>query len=552
MKRHDAKNAKKRGAAGTPRPRTEPAPAWPAMAAVGSGGEIVSLNDPGASAPGTRVLTAAEPDGWLVLRRSACLLAAAAARDALPGRVLKIRHSLGCGVWATLRDARPGAPDRAPTAREAAALEARMRELVSADLPIVEERMDYQGALALFAAAGQHDKVGLLRHVNDPSLRIVRCGSFLDLRQGALAPSTGALGAFSVFRHAGGLVIQLPSQDDPLSVAPFRPQPALMAIHREHARWGDVLGVHSVGELNQAVADRRIAEVIEMSEALHDKCFSRLADQIAARRPRPRLVLIAGPSSAGKTTSCRRLSLHLRVLGLRPVQLSTDDYFVAEKDDPIGPDGKPDYEDIRAVDVKALRADMAALLAGREIRRRTYDFRTKTPSRTGETLRLGPDDIICLEGIHGLNPALCEGIPREATFKIYLSALTQLVIDDNNLLSTSDNRLVRRLVRDNAFRGHDARRTLSLWPSVRRGEEKWIFPYQGEADASFNSSLDYELAVLRPFATALLSEIKPGEPEYATARRLLDVLANFTPIPPFGVPPDSILRETIGGSSVRY
>ena len=528
------------------------AKAWPAMAAVGSGGEIVSVRDAGASGTGARVLTAADQDGWLVLRRSAGLLAAAAAAEALPGRSLKIRHSLGCGVWATIRDSAPGSPDRPPTAREAAALEAKMREMVSADIPITEDRLDYQTALALFAAAGQHDKVGLLRHVNDPTLRVVRLGSFRDLRQGAVAPSTGALGVFSLVRHEGGLVLQLPSQDDPLAVAPFVPQPALMAIHREHARWGDVLGVHSVGELNQAVADRRIAEVIEMSEALHDKCFSRLADKIAARRPRPRIVLLAGPSSAGKTTSCRRLSLHLRVVGLRPVQLSTDDYFVAEKDDPIGPDGKPDYEDIRAVDVKALRADLSALLAGKSVRRRTYDFRSKTPLYTDETLSLGQDGVICLEGIHALNPALVEGIPREATFKIYLSALTQLVIDDNNLLSTSDNRLIRRLVRDNAFRGHDARRTLSMWPSVRRGEEKWIFPYQGEADASFNSSLDYELAVLRPFAWALLSEVKPGEPDYATARRLLDVLSNFTPIPPFGVPPDSILRETIGGSSVRY
>ena len=524
--------------------------AFPAMAAVGAGGEIVSFRSPEAAVPGARTLTAADRDGWLVLRRSMCLLMAAAAREALPGRVLRVRHSLGCGVFATLRDSASGA-DKAPTARETAALARRMREIAAADVPVVEETLDYQTAVALFAEAGRHDKVALLRHFNEPSVRTLRCGSFRDLRQGPVAPSTGALCVFDLFRHEGGLVLQLPSLDDPLSVAPFSPQPALMRIHREHARWGDILGVHSVGELNQAVADRRIEDVIQMSEALHDKCFSRLADEIAARCPRPRLVLIAGPSSAGKTTSCRRLALHLRVVGLRPVQLSTDDYFVDEKHDPVGPDGKPDYEDIRAVDVASLRADMAALMEGKAVKRRTFDFKARKPVFPGETLRLGDDGIICLEGIHGLNPALCEGIPRERTFKIYLSALTQLGIDDDNLLSTSDNRLVRRLVRDHAFRGRDARSTLELWPSVRRGEEKWIFPYQDEADASFNSSLDYELAVLRPFATALLAEIKPGEPGYATARRLQDVLSNFLPIPPFGVPPDSILRETIGGGSVR-
>jgi uridine kinase len=263
-------------------------------------------------------------------------------------------------------------------------------------------------------------------------------------------------------------------------------------------------------------------------------------------------VLIAGPSSAGKTTSCRRLAIHLRVVGLRPVQLSTDDYFVAEKDDPIGPDGKPDYEDIRAVDVAGLRKDLAALIAGRPVKRRVFDFRAKAPTWTDESLRLGPDDVVLIEGIHALNPILSEGIPKEQTFKIYLSALTQLGIDDDTILSTSDNRLVRRLVRDHLFRGHDAKRTLSMWPSVRRGEEKWIFPFQGEADVSFNTSLDYELSVLRPFAEALLAEIKPGDAEYPLARRLQAVLRNFHPIPATAVPGDSILREYIGGSTLRY
>ena len=232
--------------------------------------------------------------------------------------------------------------------------------------------------------------------------------------------------------------------------------------------------------------------------------------------------------------------------------LSTDDYFVDEKDDPIGPDGKPDYEDIRAVDIAGLKADIAALFEGKEIRRRQFDFRSKKPVWTEERIRLGDTDILCIEGIHGLNPLLTDSVPREKKFLIYLSAITQLGIDDTTILSTSDNRLIRRIVRDNLFRGHNAKKTISLWPNVRRGEEKWIFPYQNEADVSFNSSLDYELSVLRPYAEALLAEVKPCDAEYATARRLQDVLKNFHPIPPNAVPGNSILREYIGESVFQY
>ncbi|MBR1609379.1 MAG: nucleoside kinase, partial [Kiritimatiellae bacterium] len=430
-------------------------------------------------------------------------------------------------------------------AREAAALAA-------ADLPITEELCAYEEALALFAEAGQHDKVGLLRHRNEPAVPILRCGDFLDLRQGPCVPSTGLLRNFSLFLHEGAIVLQMPSRDDPENVAPFAPQDVLLRVRRERSRWGDTIGVHCAADLNEAVAGRRIADVIEMVEADHAKRFAGLAGEIAGRSPVPRIVLIAGPSSAGKTTSCRRLSIHLGVNGLRPVQLSTDDYFVAEADDPIGPDGKPDYEDIRAVDVPALRADLAELLRGGSVKRRVFDFKAKIPVRTGETLRLGPDDVLLVEGIHALNPALSEGLPADRIFRIYLSALPQLGIDDNNFLPSSDLRLVRRIVRDHFFRARGARETLGMWASVRRGEEKWIFPWQGAADAVFDSSLDYEPAVLRPFAEPLLAEVKPSDPEYAAARRLLGLLRNFHAIPATSVPGDSILREYIGGSLLRY
>ena len=509
--------------------------------------EVVSLREPAALNGTLSGLTMADADGRRVFQRTACMILAMAAARALPALRLRIHNSLSGGMFFALREGDRGA-ERPVSAAEERALARELRSIVADDLPIEETPCGYEEAMETFAAAGQHDKVGLLRHRNDPVVTLQACGEFRELRQGPALPRTGLLAPVAIVRHAGGAVLRLPAAGDPRTLAPFVPQPVFERVHREHARWGELLGVRSAAELNAAVAEGRIRDVMLMSEALHDKAFARLADRIAARRPRPRLVLIAGPSSAGKTTSCKRLSIHLQVLGFRPVMLSTDDYFVPEELDPIGPDGKPDYEDIRAVDVPALRHDLKALLAGRAVRRRTYDFKAKQPVWPGDELRLGAADILLIEGIHALNPVLMRGLPRESAFRVYLSALTQLGIDDNNVLSTADNRLLRRIVRDHAFRGHSAKQTIAMWPAVRRGEEKWIFPFQDEADAAFNSALDYELPVLWPFAIVLLSEIKPSDPEYATARRLMRLLLNFHPIPSQFVPGDSILREYIGGS----
>ncbi len=515
--------------------------------------DVVSLATPLAVNATVSGLTAASEEGWLVMRRSFCLLLCAAAENVFRGKStqLRVRHSLKCGAFATLRDG-DDAADRAATADEIAALAGEMQNAVAADLPISEETCAYEEAVALFAAAGRHDQVGLLSHRNEPAVVLQRCGSFCTLRQGPCVPRTGLLSAFALEERGGGIALRIPSRADTTRPAPFVPEPELFRIHREHARWGEVLGIRSVADLNQAVAENRIGDVVEMSEALHDRNFASLAARIAGASPRPRVVLIAGPSSAGKTTSCRRLSIHLRVAGLVPVQLSTDDYFVPESEDPIGPDGKPDYEDIRAVDVAALRADISALMAGRPIRRRVFDFRAKVPVWPGDEIRPDPRSVIVLEGIHALNPVFREDIPRKLVFGIYLSAHSQPALDDCTVASSTDNRLVRRIVRDHFFRGRDARATIAMWPSVRRGEEKWIFPYQGEADTHFDSALEYELAVLRPFAAPLLAEVKPADPEYAVARRLLANLMNFHSFPATSVPGDSILREYIGGSLLRY
>jgi len=496
-------------------------------------------------------VTARHPDGTRILRRSMGFLLAMCVRRAFPGAKYRIHHSLGDGMFFTLRQ--PGEPDDVPVgAKEARVLEKAMRAAVAEDLPIDCFDCAYEEAVAAFTEAAQMDKVGLLSHINTPSVRLLRCNGFTDLAQGPAANRTGVLGVFSLIPYEDGCILQMPAQEDPAAVSTFKPNAELMRVHREHARWGETMGIRSVGQLNQAVYDLRISDVIQMAEALHDKHFARIADLAASRNPLPRLVLIAGPSSAGKTTSAKRLGIHLRVNGFRPVMLSTDDYFVGDGRNPLDADGKPDYEHLEALDLAMFNEHLTALLAGEPVRRRLFDFHAKQPVFTGETLQLQPRDILIVEGIHGLNPALTTMVPRERKFMIFLSALTQLGIDDNNILSTTDNRLIRRIVRDHLFRKHSALDTIRMWPSVRRGEERWIFPYQEEADISFNTALDYELAVLRPFAEPLLAEIKPHHAEYATARRLQAVLRNFHAITPTAVPGDSILREYIGGSLLKY
>lgn len=493
-------------------------------------------------------LTIRDDAGWLAFRRTMCFLLFAAAREAFPKLFLRVGFSMGRGVFAAVRDSEKG-DERPVKLGEVKAISAALRALVVRDEPIREELVSYEEAMKLFKSEGRADEVNLMRHMNRPAVILQRCGGISNLHAGPMLRSTGALKPVSLRECRGGLLLLGPSKDDPSKVARSEVQTSLLTEHVKHSRWGDLVDLRCVGDLNEAVAARRTNEIIETDEARHRAEFARIALEIVSRKTLPRIVLIAGPSSAGKTTSCARLAVQLRVLGLHPVALSTDDYFRPTEEDPIGPDGKPDFEDIRAVDVPALQKDLLALLAGKSVRRRTFDFLSQKPVWKNEELRLGDRAILCIEGIHALNPLLTERVPDREKFRIFLSALTSLSIDDASLLSTSDNRLVRRIVRDNASRGHDAKSTISMWPAVRRGEEKWIFPFQNTADATFNSSLDYELAVLRPYAEALLAEVKPADPEYAVARRLQGVLRNFHPIPPIRVPSDSILRESIGGSS---
>lgn len=493
-------------------------------------------------------LTIKDDDGWYILRRSMIFLMQMAAARALPEWDLKIRHTLPSGLFFVLENKQDKKIKM--EAAQLAMFEEKLHELVKADFPILRRMLSYDEAMAYFAAEGRHDKVLLLKHHNTPFIATLCCDGFMDLHAQPVVASTGSLSVFSLVQYEDGCVLNLPNRNNASEPMKFVPQRELMRVHREHTHWGEILGVRSVGELNQAVFERRIAEIIMMSEALHNKNFAELASSIVNKDCR--LVLIAGPSSAGKTTSAKRLMTHLKINGKTPVVISTDDYFVGDAKNPLGPDGKPDYEHINALDLDEFNEHLASLLDGKKIYRRVFNFLTKLPERTNEELQLGKDDILIVEGIHGLNPILTESIPRADKFMIYLSALTQLGIDNSRTVSTTDNRLIRRIVRDHLFRGRQAIETLQLWQNVRRGEERWIFPYQDEADACFNTSLDYELAVLKPFAEPLLTDIKPHQPEYSIARRLQMLLRSFHSVTTAAVPRDSILREYIGGSLLKY
>lgn len=496
-----------------------------------------------------RFLTIADPHGWRLYRRSLCFLLAKTVRDVAPRAAFTVEHSFGAGLYCSYHgDGRPNGIE----ADELARIDARMRELVAADLPISRCKVAYCEALRTFTDSDQRDKLNLLSHRNPPHVVMHCCGDFSDLAHGPLAPSTGTLGVFELLHYPPGFVLHLPDREDPTRLPAFEDQPHLFQIFQEHKEWGRILGVTTAGRLNETIADGRIDEFIRTAEALHEKKLSRIADQIAAARGKIKLVLVAGPSASGKTTFAKRLTTHLKVNGLQPVTLGTDDYFVGHADNPRDEAGEPDYEHIEAVDLELFNRNLCDLIAGREVEVPSFNFENKEREWRGHKMRLEAGQVLIIEGIHGLNPRLTQLVPAERKFRVYVSALTQLSVDANNRISTTDNRLIRRLVRDHQFRGHSALDTIRMWPSVRRGEERWIFPFQTEADDFFNSALDYELAVLKPLAEPLLTRIKPDQPEYAEARRLTAFLLNFLGIPDREVPRTSILREYIGRSGFRY
>lgn len=493
-----------------------------------------------------KFLTLADPAGWRIYRSTASFLLGKAVKELFPDARFSVEHSLGTGFYCFF-----GSNGKEEIAAEQVAIiEKRMRELVERDVPIVRRKVSFADAVKKFETQQQMDKVNLLRFRNPPKVVIYTCEDFSDLSHGPLAGSAGALTHFQLIPHETGFVIQFPDRGTPPRVPPLRPQPHLFKIYQDHKKWGRTLGVNTVGRLNEIINNKEVGDFIKIAEAFHEKKIAQIADIVTAKRPK--LLLIAGPSSSGKTTFAKRLGVQLRVNGIQLVTVSVDNYFVNRGMTPKDDKGENDYEHIEAIDLKLFNQHLENLGAGGEIDVPTFDFHAGMQVFKGNKLRLGPDQMLILEGIHCLNPRLTEVIPPENKFKVYISALTQLNLDSNNRISTTDNRLVRRTVRDHQFRGHSALVTMNMWPSVRRGEKTWIFPFQKEADIAFNSALDYELAVLKPFVEPLLAEVKPYHPQYGEARRMQEFLSSFSVIPADLVPPTSILREFIGKSSFNY
>ncbi len=512
--------------------------------------DVASLSYPLSINCHVRFLTLDDPHGWRVYRRSLCYVLAMAVRDLFPNAAFAIEHSFGRGLYCSFQP-----NDENITgicAEQLKHVEDRMRELIVEDLAIERCKMSYEDALAAFEESELDDQYNLLRFRNPPHVVTHRCGDFWELAHGPLAARTGALQCFGLIPYAPGFVLHMPSRGPGCRLEPFEDQPHLFQIFQEHKEWGRILNVSMVGRLNQLIIDGDFTNFVRRAEALHEKKLIQIADAITARAHEVRVVLVAGPSCAGKTTFSKRLATHLEANGLRPVTLATDDYFMPPERNPLDEHGNPDYEHLEAVDLELFNDHMSQLIQGHPVELPHFDFTRKERQYRGDILQISDDQIIIVEGIHGLNPRLTEGTPSENKYRIYVSALTQLNMDAHNRVSTTDNRLMRRIVRDHNYRGHTSLATLRLWPSVRRGEKRWIFPFQREADATFNSALDYELAVLKPLVEPLLMRVKPTDKEYAEARRLSEFLLNFLPAPMDAVPPTSILREYTGGSGLEY
>ncbi len=422
--------------------------------------------------------------------------------------------------------------------------------MVDDNLPITKEKVPIEQALEMFRQREQDDKVRLLSHRRKDYLVLYQLRGFRDYFHGYMVPSTGYLRFFALRPTPPGFILQYPRRHRPTELLPYADSPKLNAIFREYADWLHLLEVEDVGALNQAVEAGRVREIILVSEALHEGSVAQIGREIADQRDRVRVVLIAGPSASGKTTFSKRLSVQLLAHGIRPFPLGLDDYFVDRERTPRDENGEYDFEDMAALDLDLFNEHLLALMRGDEVTLPRFDFQVGT-RRPGPTVRLNEDHVIIIEGIHGLNPKLIPAVPRERTYRIYVSALTQLNIDRHNRVPTTDTRLIRRIVRDATFRGYTAEETLNRWESVRRGEKRHIFPYQEHADVMFNSALVYELAVLKPLVEPLLLQIKSASPRRVEAKRLLAFLEWFFPCTADLVPDNSILREFVGGSILR-
>lgn len=474
--------------------------------------------------------------------RSLCMILYKAINDIFPGMRLIVQHSIGKGYFCTFKH-----NHSAVEGATVKAIKARMKEIVAEDLPFVRCERPTQELIEMFRKQGLNDKVRLLAHSTALYTVYYELGNLIDSFHGPLAPSTGHISTFDLVPYKDGMLLLGPDPDNHTVPAKAGKHEKIYNAFLEGKKYNDINNVSDVSELNVAVMDKQSTQIIDVAETLHSQMLSNIANEIALRFKRggARIVLIAGPSASGKTTTTMRLATHLKTKFLRPKMISLDNYVVNRVDTPLDENGQWDFENINAVDLDLFNRDMAALLAGEVVQMPTFNFETGCREYHGETMQLEPDDIVLLEGLHCLNPELTRFIPDEQKFRIYISVLTTLNIDDHNWISTSDCRLLRRIMRDNKSRGFSATATIERWPSVRKGEEKWIFPFQENADAIFNSSIICELAVMKNYALPVLEQVAPNVPEHSEAHRLLTFLKIFQPIDGHDVPRTSLLREYI-------
>jgi uridine kinase len=504
-------------------------------------GELRELTYPIVSEARVRPVTMDEADGMRIYRRSLTFLLAAAFEELFPDAILTVDHSVSSGGYFCQVSGRKVGHD------ELRALEARMRELVKQDLPFAKAEVKTADAITYFRDKGYHDKERLLVHRRKPTIAMYALGNLRDYHHGYMVPSSGYLRWFALQPSDDGFTLQFPQQNEPTGVPAPRRHSKLLTAFRLYGDWLDRLGISSVGTLNDAICAGRGREIILVAEALQEAQIAAIAQQIVARRHAARVILIAGPSCSGKTTFSKRLSIQLLAQGVSTLAVELDGFFVDREQTPRDETGEYDYEALEALDLLRLSHDLRALVSGESVLLPHYDFKAGR-QLDGVAARLGPGQVLVLEGIHGLNPALLPDIPAEQTLRIYASALTQLNLDRYNRVSTTDTRLIRRIVRDAAQRGYPAAETIRRWESVRRGEKRHIFPYQENADVMFNSALVYEGSALAPLAEPLLRQVTFGTTEHVEAKRLLRLLEWFEPIDPGLIPDNSILREFLGGS----
>lgn len=440
---------------------------------------------------------------------------------------------------------------RTLTEDDACTVRSRMQQIIDAALPIRRHECTTDEAVSMFTEMGMCSKVKLLKSVGSLYTTYYEIDGYKDYYYGTLLTNTRQLYLFGLEKYYDGMLLRIPLRDDPSRLGDLVRQDKMFEIFKEHHRWQKILGMSTVGDFNEAVIKGHSTDLINVSEALQEKKISQIADMIAGRKG-VRVVLISGPSSSGKTTFCKRLSIQLLTCGIKPVQISLDDYFVDRELTPKDESGEYDYESLYALNIPLLNKQLKALFDGEEVELPHYNFQTGRSEKSGHRLRLNPDNVLVVEGIHALNPELTARIPEEMKFRVYASALTTILLDTHNYIPTTDNRLLRRIIRDYKYRGVSAAETIRRWPSVRAGENKWIFPYQENADAMFNTALLFELAVIKSQAEPLLEQVPENAEEHAEAYRLLKFLKYIAPIPYRQLPPTSLLREFLGGSSFKY